>query len=386
MLEVSATVPQSGGHRTHSEARLDCVIQDSHTSANRELRSILVALALLAACAGAKEAGPKQAVPAEAPGKESVPKVADKKEKEPQGPQDYASLYWPAAKPFVNSPVVSVSATGQRTVEQFQFPEAVRSAFEAAERAFGARNFPEGERRYREVIEACPTCYPALIGLGDCELGQRKARDAIEHYREAEQLNPDDFLAFFSEADAIARLGNFGEARELLTRALVLRPARATVLILLHRIEERIGAIVDDQPLRPKTAFIRDNELVTVAREGDPAAIWWGVYAMCKRIPTPEQVPGEGRTVSPQRSWNSQQEEVCLRKTASAYAKERSAKGSDPALERFLAADAAGLAKGFVLYEVASRLDPQIVLEVPLEQRKLVDRYVRTIVVRDRGH
>src|SRR5437764_12561871 len=110
-------------------------------------------------------------------------------------------------------------------------------------------------------MEACPTCYPALIGLGDCELGQRKARDAIEHYREADHVNPDDFLGFFSEADAIARLGNFGEARELLTRALVLRPARATVLKVLHPIEERIAAAADNDPPRQKATSTSAKQL-----------------------------------------------------------------------------------------------------------------------------
>jgi hypothetical protein len=34
---------------------------------------------------------------------------------------------------------------------------------------------------------------------------------------------------------------------------------------------------------------------------------------------------------------------------------------------------------------VAARLDPHIVLEVSPEERKLVDRYVRTVVIRDLG-
>ena len=340
-----------------------------------------LALALLAACAGPKEAGPKQDAPKEP--------VASGPEKDgptqTEAPADYSKLYWPQAKPFIDAPVVTVSPSGQRTVRSFEFPEGVRSAHQAAERAFTAKDCGEAVQRYNEVLAACPTCYPDLIGLGDCELRQGKARDAIDHYREAEQLNPDDFLGFFSEADAIARLGNLGEARELLTRALVLRPRRETVLKVLHVIEWRIGAIIDDEPLRPRAAFVRGNDLVVSTAEGDPAAIWWSIYAICKRIGTPEEIVREGKTLPAQRRWNSQQEEGCLRKTAMTYAEKRSAPGSDAALERFLTADAAGLAKGFVLYEIASRLDPQIVLEVPPDQRKLVDRYVRTIVVRDRG-
>jgi tetratricopeptide (TPR) repeat protein len=330
------------------------------------LRAAL-ALAFLAACAGSKPSPPS---------------------KEPQSApstSDFSDRYWPRARPFLSAPVVSVSPSGERTVKSLDLPPAVSSAYDAAERAFHAKNCPEAERRYKEVLEGCPGCYPALIGLGDCELIERKPVEAIEHYREAERLNPDDFLAFFSEADASARMGNFGEARELLTRALVLRPGRETVLEVLHLIEGRIGAVIDDQPLRPKAAFVNGNNLVVATGNGDPASVWWSIYAFCKKIGSPEQIARLGHQLPEGRPWNSVDEEACLRMTAKEYGEKRRAKGDEPALERFLEADAAGLAQGFVLYEVAARIDPQIVLEIPPDRRKLVDRYVRTIVIRDRG-
>jgi hypothetical protein len=77
-------------------------------------------------------------------------------------------------------------------------------------------------------------------------------------------------------------------------------------------------------------------------------------------------------------------EKACLRLVAGSYREKHGEKDVEPALERFLTADAAGLTDAYVVYEVGSRLDPHIVLRLAPAERKQVERYVRCCVVVDR--
>jgi len=136
----------------------------------------------------------------------------------------YARVTWPQASPVIEYPRVVIHGDGRRTVEDTVPPASLQPLNVAAEAAFHAGDCPKAEERYREILAQSSTFYPALLGLGDCALRGRRAREAIDHYREARRINPDDFLSYFSEADARAKLGNLAEAHELLTQALVLRP------------------------------------------------------------------------------------------------------------------------------------------------------------------
>src|SRR5713226_4916364 len=168
--------------------------------------------------------------------------------------EGFGQAYWPRAA-AIEYPRVVVAADGKRTVERTLPAASVREVYQAAEAAFHNRDCPGAEARYRAILAADPAFYPARLGLGDCALMRRAAGEAIERYHEAQRINPDDFLVWFSEADARAKTGNLGEARALLTRALVLHPRRPSVLKVLHAVSERIGASIDDEPLAPLAWF-----------------------------------------------------------------------------------------------------------------------------------
>jgi hypothetical protein len=144
------------------------------------------------------------------------------------------------------------------------------------------------------------------------------------------------------------------------------QPRRPTVLGVLHGISERIGATIDDTPLSPRAVFVGPQDLAVQPGEANE---WWFRYATCKY---------------PVKPWTVQGETACLREAAGAYREKHREKDVEPALERFLTADAAGLTDAYVVYEVGSRLDPHIVLRLPPAPRREVERYVRCCVVVDR--
>jgi len=41
--------------------------------------------------------------------------------------------------------------------------------------------------------------------------------------------------------------------------------------------------VIDDQPLHPKAEFVNGNNLVVATGNGDPASVWWSIYAIVVR-------------------------------------------------------------------------------------------------------
>lgn len=68
--------------------------------------------------------------------------------------------------------------------------------------------------------------------LGDIDLGEKRNRDSLTHYRRAMDLSPDYFGSWLGAGVAQYRLGNRTEARQYLTRSMELLPTAPAALFL----------------------------------------------------------------------------------------------------------------------------------------------------------
>jgi Tetratricopeptide repeat len=291
-----------------------------------------------------------------------------------QPPEEpYSHVYWPLAVRPIPFPIVERDGSGRVTIKERPIPQEARDFYLHAERAFFIGNCSEAEQLYNRALAIAPAYEQALIGLGDCAFRRSQFSEAAQLFERAIAVAPDDYQPRMFRADALARDGKPNEALEALSDALSLRPRYGPLLLLAHKLAAQLDIEVHDEPLEPK-ALLTGGKMYVVKDSGSFGELWT-VYAKCNPLPVTK--PGE------ERRWNARSEAGCLLVLAQAYTKGRldEAVPRDAALDRLAAAFAAGDEAAFVVYEIASVLDPQFVLRHEAAQREIVREYVKKYVL-----
>ncbi|MGC4115381.1 MAG: tetratricopeptide repeat protein [Myxococcales bacterium] len=268
---------------------------------------------------------------------------------------------------------------GKVSVSDWPAKPAIVEPMEEAERLFKEKDFDGAAKKYREVIAADPDYYIAYASLGDCLLfGPRDPKAALVQYEKALKLNPDDYRLHFFRGNTLVALGKNHEAVEEFLTSLVLKPRNPILLNKLRDQGEPLGIAVESELLSPKGL---------ARRQGDGVSIWadpaWLGWASCKGFWLGEASHRKEMTGSEKLGWSTTEELECLAAllTGEQVAREHDGGPPDPAIQTLQQVVEDGLASAFVVYELGSRLDPQITLKIDRSFHPTLRRYIRKYVL-----
>lgn len=275
-------------------------------------------------------------------------------------------------------PVVKVGKDGRRSVQPLALDPRIEKIFDASEPLFQAKRYPEAAALYEKGLELDPGCYVLWSHLGDTFMFQGDAERALRHYEKAIELNPDDYRLWFYKGRALDRLGHRKEALEAWLWSLVLKPRNPILLEILRRDAKRLRIEVRDQPLLvPRGVARREGSDVALYVDADAGPQWVG-FAACKALWLGEPEHRKALAGSADAVWSTNAEAECLGAMLTGYAagREKGEVKKDARLEAVLRIVQAGMAAELIIYEVGSRIDPQITLTLSDADRFRIREYV----------
>src|SRR5439155_5813880 len=140
----------------------------------------------------------------------------------------------------------------------------ITEPLEAGSRLLRAGELESARIRFQEVIRLCPTCVEgyALVALTDMSAGRYAA--AVEGYKRALQLQPDDPALHEQIANAYLQLGEWQEARVGFQRTLHRVPRSpqsvyglAIIAFVEARYDESVALLEQALRLAPENAKIQ---------------------------------------------------------------------------------------------------------------------------------
>lgn len=364
------------------------------------LRSHLVACSLLAAaCASTSKPAPSLAGEAALAGRAGAPtrkeflspaevlkrledsKILYRLEPRDSPPGGWAEALWPTHVEPVTAPRVVVE-DGRRIIREWPENAKAEALIEQGEVHYRERRYLEAAKLYQQAVDVCPDCYLARAYLGDALLFAGDAEAALGHYREAAELNPDDYRLYYFQGSALARLGRLPEAREAFAMSLVLNP-RNPLMRQFFRQNRGLGMGMLEDVLVPRGFARREGEEIIVEFDPDYGAAWLA-YANCKALWLGEASHREEMTGTAEPHFSSVEEMECLWSVANVHAAQR-AEGSedrvDSSLDGLMSVIQDGMTLELVLFEMAARVHPQYTLTLEEEERKRLKDYVLRYVL-----
>lgn len=270
---------------------------------------------------------------------------------------------------------------GLITLEPWPRPSQIEAPMAKAEDCFQKQKYAEAAVWYRRTLALAPDFYIAHAYLGDTHLfGDVGPREAIAEYDRAIAANPDDYRLYFFRATAHRHLFENEEMLADLRRSLVLKPRNAILLGALQRAHGTMGR-AEPEVFVPRAFVRKEGEALSIYADTERPE--WLAWAACKALWMVDAEHRQDMLGSPRYGWSTLEELECLGSLMTVY-ETRRAKGQGPTDDRLdvlhdIIID--GLAPAFVIYELGSRVDPQIVLRLDESFRKMMARYVEKYVL-----
>jgi len=291
-----------------------------------------------------------------------------------------ARLYPPLVAPVQHPQVVEENGVRKVVKEPC---DAAEAALAHAEEAFTAKNYAEARLRYDQAIAKAPGCAIAVAYRGDASHFDGDYQTALTYYDRALKLNPDEGAFYLFRANALSHLGKRKEALDDLRWSLVLRPHNANSMRVLRAGEQAMGIAIHDVSFVP-LGFAR-KEGDAVGAYYDKGKQYWMGFAACKALWLADEEHRKKATGVAQHQFSTTEELECLGALVTAW----HGLGKDPhrptdALLSYLdQVVKSGDAGPWVIYEITSRVDPQVVLKLASNGRQKVFDFVRRHVVVD---
>lgn len=291
----------------------------------------------------------------------------------------YAVLFPEKYEPI--DPVRVVVVDGRRMLEPYPMSEQMVGVMVEAQKHFAASDAHGARAQYDRAIALDSTFYLPYNYFGDTYMMERDAEGALPHYRRAVELNPDHYQPHYNYGAALYYLGRFDEARTELVRALVLNPRHENTYMLLRGWGEDLGVRLVDTLLTPGGIAVRDGRSVKIVYD-TAAGAGWLIYAMAKGMWLGEPDHRRAMLGGDREGWSSIEERECLGALLAAYVgRDRTKEPADPQLDRLVAIVDEGFIDEFILYEIATRINPQTTLVVPDELRRSLEEFVGRFVL-----
>jgi tetratricopeptide (TPR) repeat protein len=291
-------------------------------------------------------------------------------------PGGWGDPLWPQRVQAVEFPRVVVE-NGERVVREWPENPEARKLLDEAEPLFQAKKYEEAGKLYARATEVCPDCYMAWNFRGDAAYFAGDAATGLEHYRKAITLNPDDHRSWFFLGNALAKLGRFDEALDAWGMCLTLSP-RYSVIRQFFQTHSHLGLVIREDAIVPRGYAERVGEEISI--QFDPNHdLGWFAFANCKALWLGEPSHRKEMTGTTEEHFTSVEELECLG-AALVVHEDQKARGktdaSDATLDRLFVIAKDGMLLEAVLFEVATRVHPQIVLTLDDTVRQRLKAYV----------
>ncbi len=292
--------------------------------------------------------------------------------------KDLADLFFPGREKRVDRPWIEESGGKRRLIRYPLDPRAAR-LIARGERLLRKGRMKESRKAFESALGIQPGCYLALVHLGRWHLKEGSADEALGFFNRAVVFNPDDADTYRYKGDAAAALGLLDQARAHYVEALARAPRDPATLAALTRHQRRLGVTVVSDLFRPRALARREGGQISIyVDHNDPSSRIWMAYAAAKAVWAGELQVRSEYGGAEKDDWSTEEEFFCLYALLGHYlaARERGIAARDPALERIKSILGAGYLFEYVLYEMASRTDPNIMVKLDIQQRRRMERFI----------
>ena len=278
--------------------------------------------------------------------------------------------------PVINKPLTypwANKSNGKTVASEYPFRKKEVQLLEKAEKPFKAEDYEAAAKIYLKITKKFPNCYLAWSSLGDTYLFRGKPEEAATYYQKAIELNPFGHRLPFYLGNAYAKMGKKEEAIAQYVRSMTLFPRYEALSQRLRDSASVLGCQFNESNFQPmvKTQWEDGKVIVSFKLGGNKER--WMAYAMNKAI---WLGPADKKHV-----WSVVEEKECLTNLLSSYYMSKKEGEASPQLDRLAQVFKDGLFNGFLIYEIASRMDPNMVLYQSKPAQDVLAEYIRRYVI-----
>lgn len=273
---------------------------------------------------------------------------------------------------------------GAFEVTTFPFDPEATKALEKAEEHFVRKQYGQAVPYYLEAILLDPDFYLAYAHLGDCYFMTGQFNIARGYFDKAIECNPYDHRTFLYRADTLLNLGKPQDALADYIHSLSIYPRYPVAMAVLWRRRAELGIAVRKDLFRPRVVVRQKDDAVEVhiGEDEEDFKIWLS-YGLAKAMWAGEPDHRKEMLGQVEHHWSSVEEEECLLNLIVGYETFRDGGQieADENLDRLIKILEDGYLDAFILYEIASRLNPHITLIQPEEVRERLREFIRKYVI-----
>jgi tetratricopeptide (TPR) repeat protein len=293
----------------------------------------------------------------------------------PGADRDAVAGLWPEGR-ALNCPDVRVDS--KRTlVECDDVASAAKVALAEGERLFAAKDWEAARKRYEEAKRLSPTSWFLDLYVGDCLLSAGRFEEALRAYDRVIAAKPLHFRGYLFRADALIKLHRFDEAREALITTLTLRPRNPTAMSIALGERAHLGIVPYNERFIARAAVHRFD--ATHVRVETVQAPQWMAFAICEAYWI-----GEVRRSSA--GWSVDQEHDCFANLVALYQAKKGEVLPEAQLDRLSEIGFHHMLDLFVVYEIGSRIMPDLPLRLDDAARTKLRSYVAQYVLPRANH
>lgn len=295
--------------------------------------------------------------------------------------KSFDAILFPRMAAPISYPTLKKTDSGFTVIES-RFNEDAVSFFEKAEKYYGEKNYDAAIEQYNSAIKADSTMYLAHLYLGDCYLNTEKTEEALKCYQNANRINPYDYRTSFFQATALGKLGRFEEVTEKYRDALVVKPRHNNIMLVAGKMSSLLKISVTDDAFIPKSLALKGPDSIYAYFSVDESSAWLA-YALAKSVWLGEEKIDGLKEADSKAYWGTTEEKQAIIALLDAYdgTKVNEDFKQDSYLEKLRLIVADGLLDAFILYEIGSKIDPNLILRMPADVKEEVRKYISKYVL-----
>jgi tetratricopeptide (TPR) repeat protein len=266
-------------------------------------------------------------------------------------------------------------------VVEWNAPAGSAELMDKADALFHQKDFKAAEAAYALVLVRYPSHYLAMVAWGECAELTGRRDVALERYEKAGAFAPYDYRSWYHRGNALLELGRKAEATKMYVHALALSPRSDELLDGIEGRQPKLGFRLHRNLFVPAARIEKKGDEVLMSLVAQPQ---WVAWAGCKALWMGERSHREEMTGHGQHVFTNVEEEECLMNLAASYETVTKAKEGyekDPTSQLVFDVSQAHLLTEFVMFEIGSRVDPQVTLRLPEEYLPRIEELIRKYVL-----
>ena len=218
--------------------------------------------------------------------------------------------------------------------------------------------------------------------IGDCYLNEGDFDKAIENYKNAVKINPDDYRCHFFQATALFKQQKVDEALEQYAEALTLKPNHKNIENVLTMLQPVFNFKFNKLDFEPKALTLKKEDGVNIYLPDDVNAGWVG-YAASKAVWLGEESIPNLKESGSSTNWSLTSERQAIYSLLSAYSNdvEKNPSNKSAELDQLLQITNEGHLSEYILYVIGSKMDPHITLRIDPKFRSNLKEFILKYII-----